>query len=47
VRDEAVPIMTSGSGILSSVARADGFVIIPEGLEGLEPGEVVDVMMIE
>jgi molybdopterin molybdotransferase len=39
--------MTSGSGILSSIARADGFVIVPEGLEGFEPGEIVDVMMIE
>jgi len=47
VREEAMPIMTSGSGILSSIARADGFVIVPEGLEGFEPGEIVDVMMIE
>lgn len=47
VGNEALPIMTSGSGILSSVARADGFVIVPEELEGLEPGEIVDVMMIE
>ena len=47
VGNEALPIMTSGPGILSSVARADGFVIVPEELEGLEPGEIVEVMMIE
>jgi molybdopterin molybdotransferase len=29
----ATPIMTSGAGIMSSVARADGFVIVPEGIE--------------
>ncbi len=44
---EAVPIMSSGAGILSSVARADGFVIVPEEREGMEPGETVEVMMIE
>ncbi len=43
----AMPIMTSGAGILSSVARADGFVIVPEELEGIEAGETVEVMMIE
>lgn len=43
----AVPIMTSGAGILSSVARADGFVIVPEDLEGIEAGEIVEVMIIE
>lgn len=43
----AVPIMTSGAGILSSVARADGFVIVPEDLEGIEAGEMVDVTLIE
>jgi molybdopterin molybdotransferase len=43
----AMPIMTSGAGILSSVARADGFVIVPEELEGIEAGEMVEVTMIE
>lgn len=43
----AMPIMTSGAGILSSVARADGFVIVPEELEGIEAGEMVEVLMIE
>ena len=45
--DLATPIMTSGAGIMSSVARADGFVIVPEEREGLEAGEMVEVVMIE
>jgi molybdopterin molybdotransferase len=44
---EAVPIMVSGSGILSSVARANGFVIVPEVREGMEAGEMVEVNMFE
>ena len=44
---EAEPIMISGAGILSSVARADGFVIVPEELEGFEQGENVEVHLFE
>ena len=40
---EAEPIMISGAGILSSVARADGFVLVPEEREGMEAGETVEV----
>jgi len=43
----AEPIMISGAGILSSVARADGFVVVSEEKEGLEAGEMVEVMMFE
>jgi molybdopterin molybdotransferase len=43
----AMPIMTSGAGILSSVAKADGFVMVPEELEGIEAGEMVEVTLIE
>jgi molybdopterin molybdotransferase len=43
----AEPIMTSGAGILSSVTRADGFVKVPEALEGFEADEIVDVILIE
>jgi molybdopterin molybdotransferase len=39
---EAEPIMVSGAGIMSSVAKADGFVIVPEEREGLEAGEMVE-----
>jgi molybdopterin molybdotransferase len=44
---EAEPIMASGAGILSSVARADGYVVVPEELEGLEGGEEVEVNLFE
>jgi len=39
---EAEPIMVSGAGIMSSVAKADGFIIIPEEREGVEGGEMVE-----
>ena len=44
---EAEPIMISGAGILSSVARADGFVLVAEEREGIEEGETVEVMLFE
>jgi molybdopterin molybdotransferase len=37
------PIRTSGSGIISSLVRADGFVVVPENTEGLEQGTMVEV----
>lgn len=40
---EVRPLSTSGAGILSSTVRADGFVIVPEGLEGYGEGERVRV----
>ncbi|MGQ4557467.1 molybdopterin-binding protein [Halobellus sp. GM3] len=39
----ATPTRASGSGILSSVALADGWVVVPEGREGFDAGETVDV----
>ena len=44
---KAIPLATSGAGILSSVSKADGFVIIPENAEGIGKGEEVDVVLIE
>lgn len=41
------PIMASGSGILSSMAKANGFLIIPENVEGYEKGQHVEVMLID
>ncbi|MFZ3060342.1 MAG: molybdopterin molybdotransferase MoeA [Candidatus Methanoperedens sp.] len=43
----AVPLAVSGAGILSSVSKADGFVIIPENMEGYDKGEDVEVVLIE
>jgi molybdopterin molybdotransferase len=39
----AVPTRTSGSGILSSVALADGWVVVPESREGIPEDERVPV----
>lgn len=47
-RDEegwlATPIRVSGAGILSSLVRADAFLMVPEELEGYEEGEEVEVI---
>jgi len=46
-RDEntavAVPTRASGAGVLSSVALADGWVVVPEGREGYDAGATVAV----
>lgn len=48
IRNERVePIMVSGSGILSSIAKADGFVIIPENVEGYDEGQRVEVVLFD
>jgi molybdenum cofactor synthesis domain-containing protein len=39
----AEPVRTSGAGILSSLIQADGFIIVPEHVEGYEEGQTVDV----
>lgn len=39
----AEPIRVTGSGILSSMTRADGFVIVPEDVEGFGEGASVEV----
>lgn len=43
----AAPLAVSGAGILSSVSKAEGFVIIPENVEGYDKGEEVEVVLIE
>ncbi|WP_435092796.1 molybdopterin molybdotransferase MoeA [Halorubrum sp. N11] len=43
----ATPTRASGSGILSSVALADGWVVVPEPREGIDAGEVVNVELWE
>ena len=39
------PVRTSGAGILSSLVQANGFIIVPENVEGYEEGELVDVQL--
>jgi len=37
------PVMVGGSGVLSSVALADGWVVVEESAEGIDGGEEVTV----
>ncbi|MBP2143320.1 molybdopterin molybdotransferase [Methanococcus voltae] len=39
----AEPLRISGSGVISSLSSADGYVIIDENIEGYEKGDVVSV----
>lgn len=43
----ATPIAITGSGLLSSITKADGIVVIGEDLEGLEEGVEVEVELLE
>ncbi len=45
--DRIRPLTGAKAGALSSVAKADGFVLVPENVEGYEEGEEVDVFLIE
>jgi len=38
-------VRTKGSGVLSTMTRANGYVVIPEDVEGVEEGEVVTVYL--
>ncbi len=42
----AEPLMIGGSGSLTSLLRGNGFIIVPEGLEGYEEGEEVEVYLL-
>jgi len=44
--DKVRPLMGK-AGVLSSVAKADGYVLVPENIEGYEEGQEVDVFLIE
>jgi molybdopterin molybdotransferase len=39
----AIPTRASGAGVLSSVALAEGWVVVPEGREGYDAGTTVEV----
>ncbi|MWV63848.1 molybdopterin molybdenumtransferase MoeA [Halorubrum sp. JWXQ-INN 858] len=43
----ATPTRAGGSGVLSSVALATGWVVVPEPREGIDAGEAVDVELWE
>ena len=43
----AEPISTRGSGIISTMTKANGYVVVPENREGLEEGESVSVYLFD
>ena len=43
----AEPISARGSGIISTVIKANGYVVVPENREGLEKGETVSVYLFD
>jgi molybdopterin molybdotransferase len=43
----ATPLRTKGAGVISSISRADGYVITPADTEGHEAGEEVEVTFLE
>ncbi|MEM1524970.1 MAG: hypothetical protein QW618_02385, partial [Nitrososphaerales archaeon] len=40
------PLRITGSGLLTSMTKANGILIIPENVEGYEVGDLVDVTLI-
>ena len=43
----AEPVSVTGSGVLTTMTKANGFVVIPENREGLEEGEEVAVYLFD
>jgi molybdopterin molybdotransferase len=43
----AQPVSTLGSGVISTMTKANGYVIVPENRGGLEEGELVTVHMFD
>jgi len=41
----AEPVRSTGSGIISSMVRANGLLVIPEDVEGVDEGEMVEVIL--
>ncbi|MCW4042365.1 MAG: molybdopterin molybdenumtransferase MoeA, partial [Candidatus Bathyarchaeota archaeon] len=41
----AEPVRTTGSGILSSMIHANGLLIIPEDIEGIDENQEVDIIL--
>ena len=43
----AEPISARGSGLISTMTRANGYAVVPENVEGLEEGDIVFVHMFD
>ncbi len=44
---EVEPIRITGSGVISSLIKSDGYILVPENVEGYEKGELVDVYLLK
>jgi len=40
-------VSARGSGVISTMTRANGYVVVPENREGLEEGETVQVHLFD
>ncbi|MBS7660090.1 molybdopterin molybdenumtransferase MoeA, partial [Candidatus Bathyarchaeota archaeon] len=43
----AEPISSRGSGLLSTMIKSNGYIVIPENREGMEAGEIVQVHLFD
>ena len=43
----AEPVSARGSSLISTMTRANGYVVVPENVEGLEEGDIVSVHMFD
>ncbi len=43
----ADPVRVKGAGVLSTMTKANGYVIVPESREGLDEGELVTVHLFD
>ncbi|MGC8939345.1 MAG: gephyrin-like molybdotransferase Glp [Candidatus Bathyarchaeia archaeon] len=43
----AEPISSMGSGVISTMTKANGYVVVPENVEGLDEGETVSVHLFD
>jgi molybdopterin molybdotransferase len=43
----AEPVSARGSGLFSTMTKSNGYVVVPENLEGLEEGNIVLVHMFD
>jgi molybdopterin biosynthesis enzyme len=43
----AEPISARGSSLISTMTRANGYVVVPENVEGVEEGDIVSVHMFD
>ncbi|MEM2119053.1 MAG: molybdopterin molybdenumtransferase MoeA, partial [Candidatus Bathyarchaeia archaeon] len=43
----AEPISSRGSGLVSTLTKSNGYVVVPENREGLEEGEMVTVSLFD